>query len=157
MYKIFKHRKLPCIPCFGETQIKLQWYNIFFHLFSFFDFATQLVFTPVSSSNLRNQAPLFTELHLSQATSFWHSRGHQTTPFSKNVSQLLKTTRKNFPKMLKNKKRGFSLPWSPHQDYNDQKRVPTLIKPAQQVKLTVFSKKRSYAKNVIFSGFSTKN
>jgi len=29
MYKIFKHRELPCIPCLGETHIKLQWYNIF--------------------------------------------------------------------------------------------------------------------------------
>jgi len=24
MYKIFKHRKLPCIPCLEETHIKLQ-------------------------------------------------------------------------------------------------------------------------------------
>jgi len=69
MYKIFKHRQLPCIPCLGETRIKLQWCNIFPSLFfSFFDFATQLFSTPVMSSNLCNQAPLFTELRLLQAT-----------------------------------------------------------------------------------------
>jgi len=33
MYKIFKHRKLPCDTCMGETHIKLQWYNIFPLLF----------------------------------------------------------------------------------------------------------------------------
>jgi len=36
MYKIFKHRKLPCIPCLGETHIKLRWYNIFPTLFFLF-------------------------------------------------------------------------------------------------------------------------
>ena len=36
MCKIFKHRKLPCIPCLGETHIKLQWYNIFPQLFFLF-------------------------------------------------------------------------------------------------------------------------
>ena len=40
----------------------------FLHFFPFFDFAMQLFFTPVTSSNLCNQAPLFTELRLSQAT-----------------------------------------------------------------------------------------
>jgi len=44
IYKIFKHRKLPCIPCLGETHIKLQWYP---SLFFFFCFATQLFSTPV--------------------------------------------------------------------------------------------------------------
>jgi len=28
MYKIFKHRKIPRIPCLEETYIKLQWCNI---------------------------------------------------------------------------------------------------------------------------------
>jgi len=37
-------------------------------LLPFFDFATQLFSTPVTLSNLRNQAPLFTELRLLQAT-----------------------------------------------------------------------------------------
>jgi len=69
MYNIFKHRKHPCIPCLGETHIKLQLYNIFPSIFFFFfDFATQLFSTPVTSSNLRNQGPLFTELCLLQAT-----------------------------------------------------------------------------------------
>jgi len=36
MYKIFKHHKLPCILCLGETHIKLQWYNIFPQLFFLF-------------------------------------------------------------------------------------------------------------------------
>jgi len=34
----------------------------------FIPFATQLFSTPVTSSNLHNQAPLFTELHLLQGT-----------------------------------------------------------------------------------------
>jgi len=34
----------------------------------FIPFATQLFATPVTSLNLRNQAPLLTELRLSQAT-----------------------------------------------------------------------------------------
>jgi len=36
-------------------------------LFPFFDFAAQLFTSPITSSNLRNQAPLFTELCLLQA------------------------------------------------------------------------------------------
>ena len=36
MYKIFKHRKLPCIPYLGETHMKLQWYNTFPSFFSLF-------------------------------------------------------------------------------------------------------------------------
>jgi len=69
IYKIFEHRKLPCIPCLGETHIKLQWYDIYPSLiFIFFGFATQLFSTPVTSLNLHNQAPLFTELCLLQAT-----------------------------------------------------------------------------------------
>jgi len=40
------------------------------HFFSFFCFATQLFATPVTSLNLRIQAPLFTELRLLQATVF---------------------------------------------------------------------------------------
>jgi len=39
-----------------------------FLLHFFFDFATQLFSTLVTSSNLCNQAPLFTELRLLQAT-----------------------------------------------------------------------------------------
>jgi len=69
MYKIFKHCKLPCIPCLGETHIKLQWYNIFPQLFFLYLFCNATFFsTPVTSSNLRNQAPLFTELRLLQET-----------------------------------------------------------------------------------------
>jgi len=37
-----------------------------FAFFLFILFATQLFSTPVTSSNLRNQAPLFTELRLLQ-------------------------------------------------------------------------------------------
>jgi len=38
--------------------------------FTFFYFATQRFSTPVTSSNLHNQAPLFTELILLQGTQF---------------------------------------------------------------------------------------
>ena len=69
--------------------------------------------------------------------SLWHYREHQTTPFSKKVLHFRKQ-RKNSGKCWTIKNRGFSMPWSPVQDYNDQKRVLTLIKPAQRVKLTVF-------------------
>jgi len=44
MYKIFKHRELPCIPCLGETHIKLQWYNIFPSLFFLFWFCNATFF-----------------------------------------------------------------------------------------------------------------
>jgi len=39
-----------------------------FDFFLFIPFATLLFFTLITSSNLRNQAPLFTELRLLQAT-----------------------------------------------------------------------------------------
>jgi len=56
-----------------------------FTFFPFFDFATQLFFTPVTSSNLRNQAPLFTELRLLQATrNFWLSK-----PFGLDIASLV--------------------------------------------------------------------
>jgi len=41
---------------------------ISFPFFLFIPFATQLFYTPVTSSNIRNQVPLFTELRLLQAT-----------------------------------------------------------------------------------------
>jgi len=64
MYKIFKHRKLPCIPCLEETRIKVAMIQHFsFTFFPLFDFATQLFSTPDTSSNLRNQAPPFTGNH----------------------------------------------------------------------------------------------
>jgi len=72
--------------------------------------------------------------------SLWHNRGHQTTPFSKqSITRLQTTGKKLSEKRSKTNKGGFSLPWSPHQDHDDQKRVPTLIQPAQQVRLTAFS------------------
>jgi len=40
--------------------------NFYFTFFPFFVFATQLFFTLVTSSNLRNQASLFTELRFLQ-------------------------------------------------------------------------------------------
>jgi len=42
--------------------------HFFFAFFLFIPFATQRFSTLVTSSNLRNQAPLFTELRLLQAT-----------------------------------------------------------------------------------------
>jgi len=44
----------------------IKYFSFAFFLFTLF--ATQLFSTPVSSSNLRNQAPLFMELRLLQAT-----------------------------------------------------------------------------------------
>jgi len=41
-----------------------------FTFFNCFAFATQLFSTPVTSSHLRNLAPLFTEHRLSQGTDF---------------------------------------------------------------------------------------
>jgi len=114
-------------------------------------FYSGFVIKPPQPSSAIYGAPPFTgNLILAQSRTSNHS------VFKKRVTTF-KNNEKKFSKNVEKQKRGFSLPWSPLQDYNDQKRVPTLIKPAQQVKLTVFSKKRSYAKNVIFSGFSTKN
>ena len=42
--------------------------TFFLHFFHFFAFATQLISTPVKSSNLRNQPPLYTELRFLQGT-----------------------------------------------------------------------------------------
>ena len=50
----------------------------------------------------------------------------------------------------------FSLPWSPHQGYDDQKRVPTLIKPAQQIKLIIFSQVKVLCEKRSFSVSQTK-
>jgi len=61
MYKIFKHRELPCL---GETHIKLQWYNIFPSLFFFFWFCNATFY----HSGYVIKAPLFTQLRLLQAT-----------------------------------------------------------------------------------------
>jgi len=62
--------------------------------------------------------------------SLWHNRGNQTTPFSKQSVTRLKTTGKKLSeKNSKTNKGGFLLPWSLHQDYDDQNRVPVLNKP----------------------------
>jgi len=54
----------------GNAYLSCNYTSFFLHFFSFFDFAMQLFFIPVTirSSNLCNQAPLFTELRLLQAT-----------------------------------------------------------------------------------------
>jgi len=65
-----------------------------FTFFPFFDFATQLFSTPATSSNLRNQAPLFTELRLLQATRLKRNCGLYVCALCNTsktaVSQLLK-------------------------------------------------------------------
>ena len=67
MYKVFKRRKLPWIPCLRETHIKLQWYSIFLHFFRFFAFATQLSSTP---ARLETST---TKLRLLQGTAVTHN------------------------------------------------------------------------------------
>jgi len=66
----------------------------------FIPFATQLFSTLVTSSNLRNQAPLFTELRLLQATAeltrtilFHRKIFHKTSP--KTACILIKLAQKN--------------------------------------------------------------
>jgi len=51
-----------------EKRIVAMIQHLSFTLFTFFAFATQLFSTPVTSLNFRNQAPLFMELRLLQAT-----------------------------------------------------------------------------------------
>jgi len=69
MYKIFKHCKLLCIPCLGKTHILLSCSDKLQHFsFTFSGFAMQIFSTLVTSSNLCNQGPLFTELRLLQGT-----------------------------------------------------------------------------------------
>jgi len=54
---------------FGGSAYLFAMINYFsFAFFLFIPFATQLSSTPVTSSNLRNQAPLFTELRFLQGT-----------------------------------------------------------------------------------------
>ena len=49
-------------------------------------------------------------------------------------------------------KKGIMIAWSSNQDSDDRRSAPTLIKPDQQVKLTIFSQLRAlHAKNAIFS------
>ena len=66
MYKIFKHCKLSCIPCFEETHNKLQWYNIFPSLF-FFVLLLQRNFFPLL---LRHQTSA-TKLHYLRSYAFY--------------------------------------------------------------------------------------
>jgi len=42
MYKIFKHRKLPCIPCLGKRILSCNDTTFFFTFFPFFAFAMQV-------------------------------------------------------------------------------------------------------------------
>jgi len=69
MYGIFKHCKLPCIPCLGETHTKLQWlwYNIFPSLVSFFFFCN----APFFNSGYAIKPLPFTELCLIQGHGNW--------------------------------------------------------------------------------------
>jgi len=67
MYRIFKHRKLPFIPClmFGETHIKLRWHDttFFFHIFSFCNatfFYSGYVIKPPQPTSAFYRAPPFT-------------------------------------------------------------------------------------------------
>jgi len=57
-FHVWGKRILSCIDTF------------FLHFFSFFCFCNATFSTPVTSTNLRNQSPLFTELRLLQGTSF---------------------------------------------------------------------------------------
>jgi len=66
----------------------------------FIPFATQLFSTPVTSPNLRNQAPLFTELCLLQATQVCqHESVPDVTRYS-SFSNLLYTLRTLFAAYL---------------------------------------------------------
>jgi len=65
MYKIFKHT---CIRCLGRHILVCNNKIFFLCFFPFIPFATQPLSTPVTSSNLCNQAPLFTALCLLQGT-----------------------------------------------------------------------------------------
>ena len=62
MYKIFNIANFHVFHAWTMIQ------HFSFTFFPFFDFAMQLFSTPVTSSNLRNQSLLFTELRLLQAT-----------------------------------------------------------------------------------------
>jgi len=62
MHKIFKHRKLPRIPCLGKRILSCNDTTFVLHFYK------AIFSTPVASSNLRNQALLFTEFWLLQGT-----------------------------------------------------------------------------------------
>jgi len=69
-------------------------------LFTFVPFATQLSSTPVTSSNLRNQAPLFTELCLFQATKVCQPESVPDVARYDSFSSLLYTLRTLFAAYL---------------------------------------------------------
>jgi len=64
MYKNFKHRKPPCIPCLRETHINLQWNNIFPSLSFFCFFHSGYVVKPPPPSPAVYGAPPFTGHHI---------------------------------------------------------------------------------------------
>ena len=70
-----------------KTHIKLQWYNIFPSFFSFFWFCNATFSTLVTSSNLRNQAPLLIELNVLQETC--RKSLHSPVPLYQAVKQLM--------------------------------------------------------------------
>jgi len=69
MYKILNIANFHAFHVWGKRILSCNDTTFFLHFFPFVAFATQLFSTPVTSSNLRNQAPLFTELRLFQGTS----------------------------------------------------------------------------------------
>jgi len=88
MYKIFKHRKHPCIRCLGKRIFICNNKIFFVCFFTFVPFATQLFSTPVTSSNLRNlrssafyRAPIncqhYMKQQLNMGTWLYQQRSHE--------------------------------------------------------------------------------
>jgi len=68
MYEIFNITNFHAFQVWCKRILSCNDTKFYFAFFRFFAFAMQLFSIPVTSSNLRNQALLFTELRLLQGT-----------------------------------------------------------------------------------------
>ena len=73
--------------------------------------------------------------------------------FQRKMFHQWKQRENTFRKQSRTNNGDFSLPWSPHQGYDDQKRVPTHIKPAQQVKPIIFFPHKGLMRKTQFLAF----
>jgi len=92
MYKSLNIANFHAFHVLGKRILSCNDTTFFLHFFPFFASAAQLFSTPVMSSNLRNQAPLFTELRLLQGTKTYCSFGHnffKKQPFRQFFMRIL--------------------------------------------------------------------
>jgi len=100
MYKILKIANIYVLDVWGKRIFICNNKIFFLCFYLYIPFATQLFSTPVTSSNLRNQAPLFTEHHLLQATQVCQHESVPDVARYGSFSSLLYTLRTLFTAYL---------------------------------------------------------